>query len=301
MSDPVPGNVMKALLEAINEGVYMVDSNRTVVLWNAAAERITGYSESEVLGKRCADNILVHVDDAGRELCMGCCPLAATLSDSQQRRARVFLHHREGHRVAVNVQTMSLVLGDGSTLGVEIFTESGSRENLLEEIGELKRLSLADNLTGLPNRRQLEAVVSARVAAMKRNGIPFGILFIDIDRFKDVNDRFGHHAGDRVLTTVARTLLGSVRPFDTVGRWGGEEFLGVFPHLASENLTEIAERLRNLVAATRAVCDNEAIPVTVSIGATLALPGDDEVSVVKRADALMYRGKEEGRNRVVTG
>jgi diguanylate cyclase (GGDEF)-like protein/PAS domain S-box-containing protein len=301
MPEPILGAAAETLLKTLGEGVYLVDPDRRIIFWNAAAERITGFGQAEVIGKRCADNILVHVDETGRQLCTGCCPLAATLNDGQPRRSTVFLNHREGHRVAVQVQTLRLTLEDGSVVGAEIFTETGSREALLEQIGELQRLSLADPLTGLPNRRQMESVIAARSAAMRRNGIPFGVLFVDIDRFKAVNDRFGHIAGDKVLVTVAKTLLSSVRPFDTVGRWGGEEFLGIFPGISPANLQDIAERLRNLVAASHTGCEGHSISVTVSIGATMALPEDDETSVTARADALMYQGKNAGRNRVVQG
>jgi diguanylate cyclase (GGDEF)-like protein len=126
-------------------------------------------------------------------------------------------------------------------------------------------------------------------------------MFLDIDHFKRCNDTHGHQAGDAVLATVARTLFASVRPFDTVGRWGGEEFLGVFPRISRETLHEIADRLHNLVAATRAEFEGTVISVTVSIGATLANEGDDIETLIARADALMYRSKEQGRNRVTLG
>ncbi|MFO7627494.1 MAG: diguanylate cyclase [Candidatus Fermentibacteraceae bacterium] len=292
---------MKELLDSLSDGVYMVDTDRKVVFWNAAAESITGFAAGDVMGRRCADNILIHVDENGKNLCSGCCPLSDTLADSVPRKGRVFLHHREGHRVAVDIHVLSLSLDDGTQVGVEIFREAGSARNLQEEVEELRRLSLADPLTGLPNRRQMEAVLSASIAAMRRNGIPFGVLFVDIDHFKAANDRYGHAAGDRVLLTIARTLVSSVRPFDVVGRWGGEEFLGVFPMLSARNLVEIAERLRHLVEATSTVYERTVIPVTVSIGATAALPEDTESSVVERADALMYQSKQLGRNRVVSG
>ncbi len=301
MPEPILGTAVENLLKALGEGIYLVDRDRRIVFWNEAAERITGFSASEVLGRSCSDSILISVDDSGKELCTDCCPLAATLNDANPRHFTVFMHHKEGHRVAVDIRTLRLALEDGSVVGAEVFTETGSREALLEQIGELQRLSLADPLTGLPNRRQMESVLAARSAAMKRNGIPYSVLFVDIDRFKTVNDRCGHITGDKVLITVAKTLLGSVRPFDTVGRWGGDEFLGVFPGISPANLRDLAERLRNLVAASQTKCLDSYISVTVSIGATMALPEDDETSVTTRADALMYQSKQLGRNRVVSG
>ncbi len=136
---------------------------------------------------------------------------------------------------------------------------------------------------------------------MRRNDIVFGVMFMDIDHFKGCNDTFGHAAGDAVLSAVARTLFSSVRPFDTVGRWGGEEFLGVFPRISRPTLLEIAHRLRNLTAATSAEFEGALIRVTVSIGATLALPGDSMETLIGRVDELMYSSKERGRNRVTVG
>lgn len=289
------------ILKAVGEGVYILDEEQRVIFWNTEAERITGYPASSVVGRKCSDNILVHVDEHGGMLCEGCCPVAATLNDFRSRQTTVYLHHRLGHRVAVDVRTMLVEPGNGRKLAVEFFHETGSQRTMQEEIAHLRTLSLADPITGLPNRRQLEAVLEARLAEMRRNHIPFGVMFMDIDRFKSCNDRYGHQAGDEVLAAVGRTLFASVRLFDTVGRWGGEEFLGVFPRISRETLLEVAERLRSLTAATRAEFEGNSIGVTMSIGATLATGEDNTETLVSRADALMYRSKELGRNRVTAG
>ena len=301
MTDEFLPAPFQKVLHAVGEGVYILDESRQVLFWNQEAQRITGYTASEVVGRKCSDNILVHVDQHGNEMCLNCCPVAATLEDSKNRQATVYLHHKLGHRVAVDVRTLLMDLGEGRRLAAELFHETGSPRAMQEEIAELRMLSLADPLTGLPNRRQLEAVLDARLAAMRRNGIVFGVMYIDIDHFKHCNDTHGHQAGDTVLATVARTLLSSVRPFDTVGRWGGEEFLGIFPRISRSTLHEIADRLRNLSAATRAEFEGSVINVTVSIGATLAIEGEDMETLIARADALMYTSKEQGRNRVTLG
>jgi diguanylate cyclase (GGDEF)-like protein len=122
---------------------------------------------------------------------------------------------------------------------------------------------------------------------------------MDIDHFKQFNDRYGHDIGDQVLTIVANTLSLSVRPFDMVCRWGGEEFAGIFPHTDAATLEAIAERLRILVAHSRVDTGSGELTVTVSIGGTLAKAEDSAASLVKRADALMYASKTHGRNRVM--
>jgi diguanylate cyclase (GGDEF)-like protein len=136
---------------------------------------------------------------------------------------------------------------------------------------------------------------------MERLGTPFGLLFMDIDRFKDVNDTYGHDAGDQVLKTVALTISFISRPYDLFGRWGGEEFVGIVRNVDSESLRKIGNRFRALIEHTIIHLPKRSISVTVSIGATMAVPGDTMDSLVRRADELMYRSKENGRNLVTLG
>ena len=103
----------------------------------------------------------------------------------------------------------------------------------IERLAELERIAYIDSLTGLPNRRYAEITLHARMDELQRYGWLFGVIFIDIDNFKSVNDRYGHQCGDEVLKTVAKTLQNSVRSFDVISRWGGEEYLAVIaPQLA---------------------------------------------------------------------
>jgi diguanylate cyclase (GGDEF)-like protein/PAS domain S-box-containing protein len=294
--------VYRDLVENMHDGVYFVDRERRITFWNKGAERITGYAAAEVVGKSCADNILVHVDILGRQLCKGSCPLVAAMADGAPHEAEVYLHHKQGHRLPVWVRTSPLLDTDGRFTGaVETFTDISSRRALAQQVEDLKRLALIDPLTGLPNRRHLETQLHARLEELRRSGAGFGLLFIDIDHFKQVNDRHGHDVGDQVLTTIANTMSLSVRPFDLVCRWGGEEFAGIFPHTTGAALRGLAERLRVLVAHSRVDTGTEVLAATVSIGGSVAEIKDSAASLVKRADALMYASKESGRNRVTVG
>lgn len=287
------------IVENMSDGIYFVDRGRRITYWNKGAERITGYAAGEVVGSSCANNILVHVDAKGRQLCQGSCPLIATMADGIPHETEVYLHHKQGHRLPVWVRTSPLRAADGSFVGaVEMFTEISSRQALQEQVEELKKLALVDALTGLPNRRHLEAQLHSRLEELRRSGVGFGLLFTDIDHFKQVNDRYGHDIGDQVLTVVANTLSLSVRPFDMMCRWGGEEFAGIFPHTDAATLAAIAERLRILVAHSRVNTGIEALTVTISIGGTVAKAEDSAAALVKRADTLMYASKTDGRNRV---
>ncbi len=289
----------RALLDNFSDGVYFVDAERRITYWNRGAERISGYAADEVVGSLCFDEILMHVDCAGTRLCQHGCPLAATLADGEPREAEVFLHHRDGHRVPVRIRVAAVRDRDGRITGaVETFNDNTAGIAALQRIEELQAAAYIDALTGVANRAFTEITLRAKLEELERYGWPFGVLFIDIDRFKTVNDNHGHDIGDRVLATVARTLSGNARSFDLVGRWGGEEFLVVAVNVDGPKLLALAERFRLLVADSAARTAGGGVSVTISVGAALARPGEDAGAVVRRADAAMYESKRSGRNHV---
>ncbi len=290
------------LLAHIRDGVYFTDSDRRIVYWNKGAERITGYSAEEVVGRCCRDNILVHVDENGLSLCKGHCPMAATIADAQPREASVFLHHKQGHRVPVQVRAIALNDEQGRVAGAaEFFNDTSSQETLQARIQELENLALLDSLTQLPNRHHIEPELVSRFHEIQRLQVSFGFLFMDIDHFKRFNDTYGHDVGDEVLRVVARTLKASMRPFDLVGRWGGEEFVCILRNVQAPLLLPIANRMRALIEASSVKAGNRMLGVTVSIGATLATAEDSLETLIKRADRLMYTSKANGRNQVTLG
>ncbi|MBN2339203.1 MAG: diguanylate cyclase, partial [Acidobacteria bacterium] len=215
-------NLYRELLDAIADGVYFTDRERRIAFWNRGAEALTGYARDEVIGRRCMDNLLVHVDNAGTRLCFGACPLAATLENGEPREADVYLHHKNGHRVPVRVRVFPIRDDGGAITGaVEVFNDNTATRRAAAHLERMERLALLDHLTGIANRRGAEAAIRSRLEELRRNGWGFGVLLLDIDDFKAVNDSCGHETGDRVLRLVARTLEAGARSFDLVGRWGG--------------------------------------------------------------------------------
>ena len=281
------------------DGVYFVDRTRKITYWNRGAERISGYQSSEVVEKRCSDNILMHVDDKGTSLCKGMCPLAKTIIDGATRETEAYLHHKNGHRLPVLIRTTPLYDANGSVVGgVEIFSDNSSQVAMRQRSEELQKMALFDALTGAANRRYIEMHLETRLNELQRYGWPFGILFIDIDHFKRVNDTYGHDAGDKVLKMVAETLMTNLRTFDILGRWGGEEFVAIIVNVDKELLYSIAHRFCLLIEQSGLSLNSALLRVTVSIGATFAHAGDTVEQLVKSADRLMYLSKTSGRNRV---
>jgi|WetSurSiteA1Bulk_404760.scaffolds.fasta_scaffold15226_2 diguanylate cyclase (GGDEF)-like protein/PAS domain S-box-containing protein len=286
------------LLDNLADGVYITDLDGRIIYWNKGAERLSGFRQSEVLGKLCSDNILMHVDAAGATLCVSGCPLRATIYDGQSREADVYLHHKTGSRIPIRARTTPMRDNSGKITGaVEVFSDNTAKEQLAERLARMEQLALLDPLTSLPNRRYLETQIYSHLEEFRRAGWAFGILFMDIDDFKLVNDNWGHEAGDRALRMIAKTLDANSRYFDTVGRWGGEEFIAVIHNIDTRILEEIAERFRILVGQS-VLTDLNSLRLTISIGIALVSDGDTLGSMIRRADENLYRAKQAGKNRV---
>lgn len=292
----------ETILENLHDGLYFVDRNRVITFWNKAAEKISGFTAEEVVGKSCADNILTHVDSDGNNLCTGVCPLAASIADGKPREAVAYMHHKDGHRIPVSVRVSTLTDDTGNIVGgIELFTDISNQEANELRVKELEKLALLDNLTQLANRNYIEKEIRSRFEEKKRYKMPFGIFFIDIDHFKKFNDTYGHDVGDNVLKFIANTFVANARPFDLYGRWGGEEFIGIIRNINGENLESLGNRLCSLVENSYLIHETEKLYVTISIGATVVNDNDTSDSLIKRADTLLYESKTSGRNCVTLG
>ncbi|MDD3352396.1 sensor domain-containing diguanylate cyclase [Zoogloea sp.] len=189
----------------------------------------------------------------------------------------------------------------------EFGTLHGGFNAMLAEIRErddlLSRLATTDALTGLANRRHAMDALQTMLARAQRKGDPVGIIMLDIDAFKAVNDRYGHPAGDRVIQEVARVLQANAREYDVVARLGGEEFLVACDGGTQEATVTMAERIRTGVEACRIQDSADtSLHVTVSLGVHSAVPQcaqEDIEQMIRAADQALYRAKEAGRNRYV--
>jgi diguanylate cyclase (GGDEF)-like protein len=147
------------------------------------------------------------------------------------------------------------------------------------------------------NRRYVELKVNSCLTEFKQYGLSLGLLFIDIDDFKAINDNYGHATGDQVLKVVAETLRHNLRSFDLVGRLGGEEFVVILLNVTEEQFRTIAQKLVKLVASSQLETEKGQLTATISLGATLARLDDSFEDLLNRADALMYKSKLNGKNR----
>lgn len=286
----------RAALDSVTEGLCFADKSGLVFFWSKSAERLSGYIAKEILGKHCTHEILLHLDENGKTLQQSSF-IAATLADGKVHAGEIYLHHKYGHRVSVTARSSPVLAENGDLLGaVEVFTSNRKSLNLLKQLEGLRKEVLTDELTGIGNRRCAEVIMNDLTVSLAEYDVPFGVLFVDVDHFKAINDTWGHHVGDKVLFMVAQTLVNGLRGLDVACRWGGEEFLIIVPNIQNESLLGLGNRLRVLVGNSWLDHEGQRIKVTASFGGAVSRKGEAAADVVDRADKQAYRSKQDGRN-----
>lgn len=172
------------------------------------------------------------------------------------------------------------------------------RHKITKAEQRLKILASLDALTGLHNRRYFESVVEQHIAQLRRNVSHSAVVIADVDLFKNINDTFGHEAGDLVLISISRLFKKELREVDAVARWGGEEFIFLMQETQLADAMAVTERIRRAIEESAVSHQGKEIRCTVSFGVTQLLPGDTLGDAFARADLALYRSKAEGRNRV---
>ncbi len=171
---------------------------------------------------------------------------------------------------------------------------------LLSAREALREQATKDSLTHLWNRNSILEILSRELVRAAREGTSVGVVMVDLDHFKSVNDNYGHFAGDAVLSESARRMQSTIRQYDAIGRYGGEEFLVILPGCDEQGCYNQAERMRKNLAQAKMSLNESTVCVTASFGATVALPGQSRTaeSLIRKADEALYLAKRLGRNRV---
>lgn len=211
------------------------------------------------------------------------------------------IKEREFYRIAVaeEERLSSLVLDQNQSLKAA-YEKIRELNNELEKANrELEQLAAYDALSGLLNRRTLFARIGVEIERATRLNVPLAGLMIDIDRFKGINDNYGHPCGDLVIREIGARLQNRLRKYDFAGRYGGEEFFVLLSNSTEAQAGRIGDRFRREMAETRFTCNGESFAVTLSIGVARFRDGDSQESWIERADRALYQAKEAGRNRVV--
>jgi diguanylate cyclase (GGDEF)-like protein/PAS domain S-box-containing protein len=278
------------ILESSGEAIIGIDEDGKVACWNAAAERLYGYSASEVLGR---PGVLLVAPPRSAELrkLQGRALAGEIISEAETEAIG-----KDGAGFPVAVTIASVRDARGHLIGTSLVVRDISDRKRLEH--ELRFFADHDPLTGLFNRRRFMEELSRHTAFIGRYQVIGGALLIsDIDSLKYVNDTFGHAAGDELLKAVAVAFRRRLRDTDVVGRMGGDEFAILLPRASLAQAKRVAELLRAAVADIELTIDRRKVPATVSVGIAATRANASPEDVFAAADNAMYSAKRAGRNR----
>ncbi|WP_035408202.1 bifunctional diguanylate cyclase/phosphodiesterase [Bacillus sp. SJS] len=280
----------RSVFESANDAIILADSRGVIISWNQGAERMFGYKELEVTGQK----LQMIIPDKFKE--------------AHQRGMDRYLSTKEERVVGQTVELEGLNK-NGNEFPIELSLASWKEDqeiyfsSIIRDITERKKTEMKinqmvyrDALTDLPNRLLLNDRLSSAMDQAAANQQQIGIMFMDLDRFKNINDTLGHDAGDQLLIEVAKRIKASLDKSDTVSRQGGDEFIILLPHTSTAEVTKKAQTVIDLFSRSITIKDIELF-VTPSIGiAMYPADGRDIDSLVKNADTAMYRVKEDGKN-----
>ena len=280
----------RKVFDNMPEGVLVTDTEATILAVNPAFEQSTGYAPQEVIGQHVRTLKSGHHDQAFYQ------GLWQQLLSQGQWQGEIWNRRKTGE-IYPEWLTISALKNDAgeTTHYAGIFSDINTQQHIQQR---LQRLAYYDTLTDLPNRAYFYDHLEQELHRAKRDGTVFGVMFLDFDRFKNINDTLGHSIGDAVLKNIAIRLKENVRDSDTVARLGGDEFVVLLPELKeARHAIMVADKLMSSFVEPVSV-DGRDLFVTASVGiSTYPFDGDDAETLVKNADTAMYHSKELGRNR----
>lgn len=269
-----------------------LNANGRVQSWNKSGERLTGHAGSEIVGHTL--NVIYPPDEAVQGRALQQIDFARRdgwhIDEGWRRR-------KDGRLFWCQSLVSALEEKSGEVSGFSVVLRDVTEQKTNGE--ELRRLLTTDQLTGLSNRARFFELAEAEVARFERFETPLSCLMIDVDHFKQVNDRHGHAGGDQILRELADLFRRGLRSIDVAGRLGGEEFAILLPAIDLAGARAIAELLRSSVEALRPIVEGSPVPFTISIGcAGLESPMGSIDGLLRSADRALYEAKRGGRNRV---
>ncbi len=261
-----------------------------IVYVNKAFTKLTGYSYEEAVGN--TPRMLQGPESNRKTLDI----VKAALKESQPIRVEVINYSKNGTPYWLDLSVVPLHDSTGKAVFFAAIERNQSEQKKLQH--QLEKLASTDSLTTLANRRTFFEKADYELRRMQRSHLQSGLLMIDIDNFKQLNDQYGHQAGDLTLKKIAAELKSSTRDIDIVARYGGEEFIILLPLTDEESTLAIAKKLIDSIASLQFTFGDSSFTSTISIGCTICTPDDEDISTcISRADKALYKAKAAGKNR----
>ncbi|MFA5478778.1 MAG: diguanylate cyclase [Candidatus Muiribacteriota bacterium] len=234
----------KNLLDNLYDGVYFVDKNRVITYWNKSAEIMTGYRADEVIGSKCQNNILNHMDCDGAHLCNSRCPLFFTLEDGNLREAEVFMTHKNGQKIPIKIRVSPIFDNEGNLEGaVEIFSDNSSAQAAYEMIDKLREMAFVDEITGLPNKKYMEMKIENLLQELENHKVKFGVIVITLKNYEALKKECGQEKANNILNIVSKTLTAIIAPYHILGCYDTNSFIVIIPNVTEKEFDEFKNRV----------------------------------------------------------
>jgi diguanylate cyclase (GGDEF)-like protein/PAS domain S-box-containing protein len=269
----------RSVLENLPIGIYVLDREQRVRFWNRGAEHITGYLAQEVTGQVCRES-LPHCDPQGRVLAGDDCSISTTFREGRAVQNHVFILHKQGHRLGVQIQTLPLIDDKSQTVGVAITFEEGPAESVAQ-LAEVM-CGCFDTLTGVSSQRLTRAVLTESLAELASTHGSWGFLRVRVLGLKDIASRYGMDSTAAFLRTTAQTIRHSLRAEDFLGRWGSEEFLAMLQTPSPVRVSAMAEQISLQISQSEVAWWGDHFRVQARVDWTIASPGDTLESLFSR-------------------
>ncbi|TYQ21942.1 UNVERIFIED_ORG: PAS domain S-box-containing protein/diguanylate cyclase (GGDEF)-like protein [Zoogloea ramigera] len=289
---------LRAILDNTHDAFIALDHRGVILDWNRQAEKLIGWRRAEVIGQPLGAMVLPPLL---RRTCERDMQLLAERGPgagaSLSRRMELTMHHRDGQELPVEA-SVAYVPRSGGHVFIAFLHDISERKRM---IASLEEMALHDTLTGLPNRRALMQTLPAALQRAQRSGQRCAVFFLDLDRFKQVNDRYGHEEGDELLRQFADRVRGAVRKTDTVGRLAGDEFIVIVEMLGSDaDAYEAADKLGPLLRQPF-MLKTVTVALSASVGVAIHHPDDpqDVATLLARADRAMYAVKQRDQRQAL--
>lgn len=288
-------DLCKQVVTHAEEGVVIIDRNSEIIFFNQGAEKVFGYTASEIKGQK-LDLLLPERFHIQHDMMVHEFGNSDSRSkNSEERHRQIYGRRKNGEEFVASAAIFDLSRGDQKFYGAVLRDISKTRKT--EE--ELLRLAATDPLTGTFNRREFTAIAEREALRANRYHHALSVLMLDLDHFKRLNDTYGHGAGDKALQRFTMICTNALRNVDVFGRWGGEEFVALLPETDIQGAAVIAERLRKLTADNVLTYNDHKITFTTSIGIAEFKDGETSIdAALGRADNAVYDAKKAGRDRI---
>ena len=307
----------RSFISLSNDGMALINKKGQIIEWNSSLTRITGISMEKVYGESIWDimalgNIRIKEKKVSPKLMRKFIlrSLKNGLEKEKVRQDLCQVTHTDGHIVHLQYSLFTIKVDKGNRLGMVIRDNTASvndrkyiaeqHEKLNQAYNEMEKLARIDPLTQISNRRDVEIRLDYEMTRYERHHNPFSLAIADIDDFKKFNDTYGHDMGDYVLKEIAKLMKETIRAQDILGRWGGEEFILIFPETDCVGGDIISERVRSKIEHHDFDFKDVSVSVTITTGLAVYRSGEVLEKTIKRADNALYQGKNCGKNCIIT-